>query len=37
MVADKKALCVASYVGVPSADLYCHVCSEHMEDAKVNK
>lgn len=28
---DKKA----SYVGVPSAVLYCHVCSKHMWDSEV--
>lgn len=29
--ADKKV----SYVGVPSAVLYCHVCSKHMWDSEV--
>lgn len=29
--ADKKE----SYVGVPSAVLFCHVCSKHMWDSEV--
>jgi hypothetical protein len=29
--ADKKM----SYAGVPSAVLYCHVCSKHMWDSEV--